>query len=106
MTTYLLKCRSSMFIALLHLLQYAVLPVYSDPGSDLPNGHVWGCLPGNVSSHRKFCNTSLPIEARLDDLVAALTLDEKIGLMSADSRTHVSSCNMMDAGCLRLGIPK
>ena len=50
-------------------------------------------------------DASLPIAKRLEDLVGRLSLDEKIGLMSADKHTHVSSCNMMSAGCLRLGIP-
>ena len=63
---------------------------------------------------RSFCSpppllragdASLPIAKRLEDLVGRLSLDEKIGLMSADKHTHVSSCNMMSAGCLRLGIP-
>ena len=39
------------------------------------------------------------------DLVTRLTLEEKVGLMAADSNTKVSSCNMMDHGVPRLGIP-
>ena len=77
----------------------------ADPGSTLPNGHVWGCLPNNVSAHHKFCDHTLPTAERLADLVAQLSLEEKIGLMCADKHTHVDSCNMMSAGCLRLGIP-
>ena len=77
----------------------------ADPGSTLPNGHVWGCLPGNISAHHKFCDHTLPTAERLADLVSQLSLEEKIGLMCADKHTGVSSCNMMSAGCLRLGIP-
>ena len=77
----------------------------ADPGSTLPNGHVWGCLPNNVSAHHKFCDHTLPTAERLADLVSQLSLEEKIGLMCADKHTHVDSCNMMSAGCLRLGIP-
>ncbi len=39
------------------------------------------------------------------DLVSRLTLEEKVGLMSADTHTHVDACNMMDHGVPRLGIP-
>eukprot|EP01052_Picozoa_sp_SAG31_P048668 SAG31_NODE_10291_length_1159_cov_1.276415_2_plen_108_part_01 len=51
-----------------------------------------GCLPGNVSASLPFCDRALSTEKRLDDLVGRLSLQEKIGLMSADSHTHVSSC--------------
>ena len=77
----------------------------ADPGSTLPNGHAWGCLPGNISAHLPFCDASKTIPVRLADLVGRLSLEEKIGLMCADKHTGVSSCNMMSAGCLRLGIP-
>ena len=77
----------------------------ADPGSTLPNGHAWGCQPGNISAHHPFCDTKLSYEKRIENLVSLLSLEEKIGLMSADSHTHVSSCNMMSSGCLRLGIP-
>ena len=71
----------------------------------MPNGHAWGCLPGNVSAHLPFCDHTLAVEERIDDLLKRLTLEEKIGLLSADSRTQVSSCNMMSSGVERLGIP-
>lgn len=71
----------------------------------LPNFYVWGCLPGNVSADFPFCDSSKTVEDRLDDLIGRLTTEEKIGLMSADSTTHVSTCNFMDSGVMRLGIP-
>ena len=71
----------------------------------LPNGHVWGCQHGNISSKLPFCDATQPIETRLDDLISRLTLDEKINLMSGDNNTHVNVCNDMDAGVPRLGIP-
>lgn len=77
----------------------------ADPGSTLPNGHAWGCLPGNISALFPFCDSTLDMAKRVADLVGRLSLDEKISLMSADSHTHVNSCNEMSAGCLRLGIP-
>jgi hypothetical protein len=98
----------------------------ADPGSSLPNGQVWGCLPGNVSSHLPFCDVTLPINQRISDLVDRLTVDEMVALLCADNHTHVNSCNMvrllclapfrtnaqrrahfaqMSAGCPRFGIP-
>ena len=52
-----------------------------------------------------FCDASKTVDARLDDLIQHLTLEEKIGLLSADNHTKVSSCNLMDSGVARLGIP-
>jgi hypothetical protein len=77
----------------------------ADPGSTLPNGHAWGCLPGNISASKPFCDASRPIAERVANLVSLLTLDEKIGFLSADNHTHVDACNMMSSGCIRLGVP-
>lgn len=74
---------------------------YSSVTSALSAEHVWGCLPGNVSHHMKFCNRSVPIEERVADLLANLTLKEKAGLLGAGTTT----CAFMDAGVERLGIP-
>jgi hypothetical protein len=43
-----------------------------------PNGHA--CLQGtpNSSYGLPFCNSSLPISHRVEDLVARLTIDEKV----------------------------
>ena len=83
---------------------FAFLVSLASSGS-VPNGHAWGCLPGNVSAHLPFCDHEKTVSERLDDLIGRLSLEEKIGLLSADSRTHVSSCNMMSSGVERLGIP-
>jgi beta-D-xylosidase 4 len=73
--------------------------------ASLPNGHAWGCLPNNVSAHLPFCDSKLSTDERLTDLISRLTLEEKIGLLSADKNTGVSVCNMMGHGVQRLGIP-
>eukprot|EP01043_Picozoa_sp_COSAG02_P093166 COSAG02_NODE_29707_length_564_cov_1.475269_1_plen_73_part_01 len=65
---------------LLLLLLGLPLLTLADPGSMLPNGHVWGCLPGNISANHKFCDHTLPTAERLADLVSQLSLEEKIGL--------------------------
>ena len=52
-----------------------------------PNGYVWGCLPGNVSAGLPFCNSSLPVAARVYDLVSRLTLKEKLGLLGGDENS-------------------
>lgn len=71
----------------------------------LPNGYVWGCL--NISSSFPFCDQSLPWEVRTDDLVRRLTLREKVMLLGADTvNTKVGSCDCMDGGVERLGLPR
>jgi beta-D-xylosidase 4 len=74
-----------------------------------PNGYLWGCLPGNVSSTFKFCDHTLPTAERVKDLVGRLTLDEKLGLLgpakSGPWGERPGSCTDMDAGVARLGIP-
>jgi hypothetical protein len=50
---------------------------------------------GTGADHYQFCNMSLSIEARLDDLVAQMTVDEKA------SQLQARSCPPID----RLGIP-
>ena len=54
----------------------------------IPNGHAWGCM--NISKDLPFCDENLSVESRLDDLIGRLSVEEKIGLMSADSRTKVN----------------
>jgi len=41
----------------------------------------YGCLEGH--EHYLFCNTQLPLEQRVDDLISRLTLDEKPTLLEA-----------------------
>lgn len=69
----------------------------------LPNGYAWGCL--NISKDFPFCDHTLPISVRVDDLVDRMTLREKLGLISPDPLTGVDACNFMDAGASRFGIP-
>ena len=69
----------------------------------LPNGHAWGCY--NISKDLPFCNSNLPINDRVKDLVGRMTIDEKIGVVAGDPRSNVSTCNNMDSGVPRLGIP-
>ena len=63
----------------------------------VPNFH--GCILPNVTS-LPFCSSMLSIDARLEDLVGRLTLEEKIGLISPAHHTPSFS-----AGVPRLGIP-
>jgi hypothetical protein len=59
-------------------------------------GNVWA-----ISGAR-----SSPFTAPSGVQVSQLSLEEKIALMCADPKhTGVDACNMMSAGCLRLGIP-
>ena len=67
----------------------------------LPAEHAWGCLPGNISAHMKFCDATAPVTERVADLLSNLTLAEKAGLLGAGTTT----CAFMDAGVERLGIP-
>ncbi|EGD72964.1 hypothetical protein PTSG_12201 [Salpingoeca rosetta] len=64
-----------------------------------------GKLFRQTRSHRElpFCNTSLSIGARLDDLIGRLSLQEKAGLIGPDPVT--SPCAFLDFGVKRLDIP-
>jgi beta-glucosidase-like glycosyl hydrolase len=86
------------------LLFLSLLSLYCVEVAAYPNGYVWGCL--NISASYPFCNWSLPIEKRIEDLISRLTLTEKLNLMGANTvTTGVGSCTCMDSGVLRLGIP-
>jgi hypothetical protein len=65
----------------------------------LPAEHA--CLPNGPASHMPFCDTSLQIPQRVENLIANLTFKEKSGLLGAGT----TSCAFMDAGVERLGIP-
>jgi xylan 1,4-beta-xylosidase len=70
----------------------------------LPNGYAWGCL--NISKALPFCDPKLPVQARVSDLLSRLTLEEKLLLMGPDTvDTGVGSCDCMDAGIKRFGVP-
>ena len=61
--------------------------------------HGFGCLTPETSSYA-FCNTALPVAARVASLVSLLTTEEKIGLTGA---AFGDSCAVIDAGAPRLG---
>lgn len=61
-----------------------------------PNGHA--CNPGHSSSALPFCNVSLPIEARVADLVGRMTAEEKVHLIAIRGDSN-------NTGVDRLGIP-
>ena len=46
-----------------------------DKTHNFPNGYAWGCL--NISKSLPFCNSSLPLNTRINDLISRLSLDEK-----------------------------
>jgi len=52
------------------------------PGKAGPPPFAHACI-GNASAGMPFCNMTLGVEARLDDLIGRLTLDEKLGLLGA-----------------------
>jgi hypothetical protein len=64
------------------MLSILLLAAVADPGSNLPNGHAWGCLPGNISAGFPFCDPTLTVAERVKDLVSRLSLDEKIGFVT------------------------
>lgn len=78
-----------------------VLPPQGNNG--LPNNWVWGCA--NISASLPFCDTTLTIDQRVDDLIGRLAQHELLGLMGASNSTPVDNCNCMDNGVPRLGIP-
>lgn len=55
----------------------------------------YACRSETGSDHYRFCNVSLPIETRLDDLVARMTVSEKASQLQARSSPPID----------RLGIP-
>lgn len=73
---------------------------YTCTGERVPYGH--SCLDA-ASAKLPFCDTSLSIEKRLDDLVGRLNLTEMIGLLGPSPAT--SDCAFLDYGVPRLGIP-
>ncbi len=96
MATTLFCCGVVVLFALVAIGQVA-------QSESLPNGYAWGCL--NISKQYPFCDATLPVEDRVEDLLNRLTMDESIGLMGPSPYTHVDECNCMDIGVQRLGIP-
>ncbi|EGD81320.1 hypothetical protein PTSG_13176 [Salpingoeca rosetta] len=69
-------------------------------GKPVPTGHA--CLPA-ATKELPFCNSSLSICARLDDLIGRLSLHEKAGPIGPNPVT--SPCAFLDYGVKRLDIP-
>lgn len=76
------------------------------PEQPYPSGYFEGCL--TVAKEMPFCDASLPIPARVKDLISRLTLDEKMGLLGPDVKRKplIDACSFMDSGVPRLGIPR
>lgn len=60
---------------------------------------LWIALPGNAQRTAVYRDASKPIEARIEDALSRMTLEEKVSLLHAD-RSYGS------AGVPRLGIPE
>lgn len=65
----------------------------------IPNAH--SCLLENVTG-MPFCDPSREIPDRVQDLLARLTVDEKIGMMGSSPGTDI--CNIVGSGVPRLGV--
>eukprot|EP00026_Physarum_polycephalum_P002953 Phypoly_transcript_02962.p1 GENE.Phypoly_transcript_02962~~Phypoly_transcript_02962.p1 ORF type:complete len:862 (+),score=98.40 Phypoly_transcript_02962:97-2586(+) len=72
-------------------------------GPIAPNGYA--CLDP-VSRALPFCNTTLTLDRRLDNLISLLTLEEQMAMIGCDTvHSIVDFCNCMTQGVERLGIP-
>ena len=60
------------------LIAAVFVSCFSATHAQLPHAHACIAPYDNFT----FCDTSLPVQARVDALVALFTLDEKISLMS------------------------
>lgn len=67
-------------------------------GRPVPHGH--SCLS---ESSYSWCDPKLDVGVRIDALVSALTLDEKLGLVGPDPDHN--TCAFLDHGVKRFGIP-
>ncbi|EGD76642.1 hypothetical protein PTSG_07753 [Salpingoeca rosetta] len=65
--------------------------------------NCYGTPVPTATKELPFCNTSLSIGARLDDLIGRLSLQEMAGLIGPDPVT--SPCAFLDYGVKRLDIP-
>lgn len=68
--------------------------------------NYWGCTSHNQSLRElPFCNASLSIEERLNDLMNRLTLKEKIAMLSPQSNLG-DTCATHTASVSRIGLPQ
>jgi beta-glucosidase-like glycosyl hydrolase len=72
-------------------------------GGDRPSPNYWGCIEEEARA-LQYCNRSLPIDERVQDLLSHLTLDEKIGAIAPDP-TEGNVCDTHTRGVPRIGLP-
>eukprot|EP01062_Namystynia_karyoxenos_P013270 TRINITY_DN1478_c0_g1_i1.p1 TRINITY_DN1478_c0_g1~~TRINITY_DN1478_c0_g1_i1.p1 ORF type:complete len:869 (+),score=260.55 TRINITY_DN1478_c0_g1_i1:64-2607(+) len=70
-------------------------------GTPLPNYH--GCTDPKAKA-LPYCDTSLPIEARVDDLVSRLSLSERVAAISPQPKLG-ETCGVHTAGKADIGLP-
>ena len=70
--------------------------------ADRPN--YWGCM-NDVARSFSYCNTSLAYSDRLEAFIGALTLEEKISLLSPDRFLPNQTCYTHTPGVPRVGLP-
>ena len=63
-----------------------------------------GCIPGSPGVSYPFCNTSLPIEDRVNNLLSQLSLAEKLGLIGGD--TTYNTCASRARSVLAAGLSR
>ncbi len=68
------------------------------------NPNYKACLTPLAQSY-PYCNTSLPIDARLDNLLSLLNLTEKVALISAQPSLG-NTCRCHTSGISRIGLPE
>jgi hypothetical protein len=69
-----------------------VFTLKTDDATALPNGHAYGCLPGNVSADLPFCNASLTIDERLVSPSVVCPLGLRVSPHKAWHRPPFSRC--------------
>eukprot|EP00038_Savillea_parva_P031675 m.89355 g.89355 ORF g.89355 m.89355 type:complete len:785 (-) comp9801_c0_seq1:94-2448(-) len=85
--------------ALTHVL--AVVSMAPEAMARQPPSAMYACTT-EASKKLPFCNADLSMDARVDDLVGRLTMDEKVSLLGAHGK---DMCSFLDGGVPRLDIP-